>query len=116
MRKRLGAPKSAKMRELKQNSISKHAQNLQGFSFRKQPEPNQSQNGRDPLGTDEQRVEQIDTWNVVLSGSSTARKKFPQFSGQETRARGKKDGSFPSSLQRRRAQEQRTRAAPGDFC
>jgi len=91
MKKRSGAPKSAKkMRELKQNSTSKHAQNLQGFSFRKQPEPNQSQNGRDPSGTDEQRVEQIDTWNVVLSGSSTARKKLPQFSGQETRAREKK--------------------------
>jgi hypothetical protein len=113
MKKRSGAPKSAKMQELKQNSTSKHAQNLQGFSFRKQPEPNQPQNSRDPSGTDEQRVEQIDTWNVVLSGSSTARKKLPQFSGQETRARGKKkDGPFPSSLQRRRAQEQRTHAAP----
>jgi len=93
MKKRSGAPKSTKMRELKQNSTSKHAQNLQGFSFRKQPEPNQSQNGRDPSGTDEQRVEQIDTWNV-LSGSSTATKKFPQFSGQETRAREKKRWIF----------------------
>jgi len=85
MNKCSGAPKSAKMRELKQNSTSKHK------PFRKQPERNQSQNGRDPSGIDEQRVEQIDTWNVVLSGSSTARKKFPQFSGQETRAREKKD-------------------------
>jgi hypothetical protein len=46
-------------------------------------ESNQNQEGSTRKKAEihqEQRVEQIGTWNVVLSGSSTARKKLPRSS------------------------------------
>jgi len=115
MKKRSGAPKSAKMRTKAKLDFETRAKSagvfVQKATRTKSVTKRQRsiRNRRTASGAD--RHLECGLERLLHCKKEIAAVQWPRNPSH----RKKRDGSFPSSLQRRRAQEQRTHAAPGDF-